>query len=911
MNGRSGAGGSGGPGSNGIRAYRIALYAFPATFRGRWGAAMESMLLGRLAETPAGIGRSVILLRAIADAVVQGLAERVTTFRARSVPTRARNGGTGAGSNGGFALGSVLQDARHAVRSVRRSPGFAWISIVTLALGVGATTAVFTVVNAILLRPLPYPAPDRLVAVWPVANFNTAMVRRVAESVPALESVTGISIWTMTVTGDGGEPEEIDVGLVSANHFDVLRVSAALGRTFVADEGLKGGGDVAVLSWGFWMRRYGGDRSIIGRRIPLAGADHDVRTVIGVLPESFLPAVDVGEPMAWVPLEDDPSLTVATDNSWYVNWRVGRLAPGATVAQAESQLRASAGTLRMEAGTTMDEEDVRQASIEPLRAYRIGRFAGILWVLLGAVSLVLLIACANVANLLLARGETRFRELAVRRALGARPGRVIRQLLTESAVLALAGGALGIALAYALVRLMVLQAPPELPDTASISIDPIVIAFAAGVSMLSAIVFGIAPALRAGGSAAAETLRQGVRGAVGVRSRHGVSSTLVGFEVALAVLLVVGSGLMLRTLGELHSVDPGFDPTGVLVLRPAPPAARYSEPVSLQQFHVTVLERIGEIPAVESAAAIQLLPITFGNWGFPVFVEGVDVPEGTSPPSANFRVVTPGYFETMRIPLMQGRTISRIDLPSSQRVAVVNSAFVNRYWPDANPIGRTIRIFSPDGDDFTIVGVVGDVNQSALDIAPRPEMYVANEQSAWLVPMYLVVRVAGDPMRLAPAIRDAIRAVEPETAISGLELFTSVIGRSAATTRFLTLLLGLFGLLALVLGGVGVYGVTAYTVERRVPEFGVRLALGASHRSVLLAAFAGAIWPVIAGITAGILSAAVAAGFVESMLFGVAPRDPLTFAGVPILLFLVAMGAILLPAWRATRVDPLSVLKTE
>jgi putative ABC transport system permease protein len=885
-----------------LRLYRVALRVLPAAFRARWGADMEQVFDARMKEAGDNVAsKSVTFVRSVADVLVHGGAVR------SGVMTEGfgmSNGG------GGWSAGSVAHDLGQAMRSFRRAPGFAGLAIGTLALGLGATTAMFTVLNSLLLQPLPYADPDRLVAVWPEQNFNTAMVRRVAESVPALESISGVSIWTMVIAGDGADPEEVTVALVSASHFDVLGVRAALGRTFTADEGWKGSGDVAILSHELWMRRYGGDPEIIGRRIPLAGAEHGMRTVIGVLPQGHLPVVPAQDPVAWVPLEDTPGLSVAGDSTFYVNWRIARLAAGASTEQAVAQLQGMAAALTSELPNFVQEEDIAAITVEPLRENRVGSMSGILWLMLGAVSLVLLIACANVANLLLARGEMRVRELAVRRALGARSARIVRQLLTEALVLAVAGGVLGVLIARGLLRVIVASLPPSFPDPASIAIDPWVIGFAAGVSVLCAVVFGIAPALRASGATATEALRQGSRGAVGMRSGRGMSNVLVGLEVALAVLLVTGATLMLRTLQQLNDIDPGFRSAGLLVVRPAPPGARYDDAIAMQQFQARVIEQLNALPFVESTASIQLLPVTSENWRFPVRPDGVDIAEGEAPPSVNFRVVTPGYFETMGIPRLDGRSIEMSDRMDAQHVAVINRTMAERFWPGADPIGRTIRTFNLP--PWFVVGVVDDVKQRSLATPPVEEMYVPHEQLEWLVPMFMVVRVRGDdPMSAAPAIRDAIRAVEPETAISSLETYDAVLGRSAGMTRFLTLLLGSFAGLALALGAVGVYGVTAFTTARRIPEFGVRLALGASRRSVLETALFSSMRPVVGGVFVGCLAAAAGAGVIRSQLFGVQPRDPVTFVAVPLLLGLVGVAAILVPAWRAARLDPVTVLRTE
>jgi putative ABC transport system permease protein len=888
------------------RPYRWLMRALPPALRRRFGDEIEALFAERLRRADTRWERWRVWRLGIADLVAQSVAERSASLRRgaglRRMPSPA--------APRSELTSSVARDVRFTLRGLRRSPGFTLVVILTLALGIGATAAVFSVVNALLLQPLPYAEPQQLVAVWPQSNANKTMVKRVEESVPALESVSGISIWTFVAAGDGVEPEEVEMALVSPSHFDLLGVAPMIGRTFRPQDAAKGEAGYVVLAYDFWATRYGADPKILGRQVRLAGADYDERTVIGVMPPGFRPVV-TRRLAGWVPLEETDAATLADDNSWFVNWTIGRLAPAATIEQAAAQLRVLAPVLRAEVPSILDEEDVRRMSIEPLRQSRVGKSGGILWLLLGTVSLVLLIACANVANLQLARGETRARELAVRRALGAGAGRLVRQLLTESTVLAVAGGVLGVALAHALLPVLLARVPAEFPLPAQVGVDGAVLAFALGLSLLCAVGYGIAPALRAVRTDDPEALRQGSRGWVGVR-RGGMSSTLVAAEVALAVLVVVGSGLTLRTLHNLRRADPGFDAEGLLVLRPNPPSWRYADAAARQRFFAEALARVRDLPQVESAAGIQLIPVTTGNWSFPTYPEGLELAADASPPSTNFRVVTPGYFETLRIPLLGGRTLSHEDRAAAPKAAVVNRAFAEELWPGKEPIGRQVRIFSATNDPWRVVGVVGDVHQRALDVSPRPEMYVVDEQLGWDVTLSLMVRVRGDdPLRLAPTLRQLIWQLDDETAIADLDTMDHVIGDSAATVRFVTLLLGAFGLLALALGAVGVYGVTATTVARRTGEFGVRVALGAMRRQILGSALVRGLVPVAAGVAVGTVAAAFGTRLLRELLFGVEPHDPLTFAAVVVLLGLVGVGAILVPAWRATRVDPAEVLRAE
>lgn len=877
-------------------AYRLLLRLFPRAFRDRFAADMEAVFAERLRD--AGRSRRArwgVWVPGVSDVVTQAFAELI----AHSRPFPARR----------LIVESMIQDVRFAVRGLARSRGFAAVAIATLALGVGANAAVFSVVNALLLRPLPYSQPERLVSVWPETVFNRPLVDRVAESVPALESMSGVSEFNLTASGDG-EPEEVAALFVSPNHFDVLGVRPLFGRGFAPEEGEPGQGDVVVLSHDFWQARYGGDPSILGRRIQLSGPAHETHEVIGVMGRGHRPVV--GDPAAWVPQERPQGFTVATDYAWWVSLRIGRLAPGFTREQAQAQLRAVTPELRAEVPQTINEDEAHFASVVSLRDAAAGPLRGALWMLLGAVGLVLLIACMNLANLLLARGEGRAQELALRRALGAGGTRLARQLLTEALVLALAGGAAGLLVAHLLLGVIVAQAPPDLAEIGAVRLDGAVLTFALLVSCGAALVFGAVPAMRARRSEDGAIVRQGAKGSVGIAGHGFVSKALVAAEVGLAVVLVVGSGLMLRTLDRLHRVDPGFRAEGVLVLRPNPSAARHPGGIGYQRFYADVLERVRELPDVESAAGIQIRPVTTDQWTYPVFPDDHVVPAGASPPSHHFRLVTPGYFETLRIPSLAGRTVEEADHAEAPAVLVINRAFAERYWPGRDPIGKEVRFFAEAGVARRIVGVVGDVRQRALDLPPEPEMYIPHSQVPWQVSLWLMVRARdGDAARLAPLVREAVWSIDRETPVAQMEPLANVVGRSAALTRFLTLALGFFGFLALVLGAIGVYGVTAYTVARRLPEFGVRLVLGATPRDVLGSALARGSIPVAIGIVLGTIAALSLTTVLRSRLFEVGPRDPVTFVAVIGLLAVVALAALLLPALRATRADPIAALRQE
>ncbi len=871
--------------------YRRLIRFLPHDLGRRFGPDLEDLFAVRLGAARGPLGRGWVWARAILDLGVHG----VLAPEWRPTYIDREDG-----------MGGWLQDLRQGAKSLGRRPLASAGIVGTLALGVGAATATWSAVDGVLLTPLPYPEPDRLVAVWPTMNFNGAMVRDALAASPALESITGYSGWGFTLTGQG-EPLEVRGARVSVDHFRVLGARPVLGRDFDAGEGVPGAGDVVVLSHGFWVRAFGADPAVVGRRIALSTNDADTRTVVGVMGPEFHPLAH--DPDVWVPLTLPPGTDMADDDTWYVNDRVARLAPGATVAEAAEQIRGWARDVREHMPRLVTDEDVREADVRPLHLDATASVGPVLWASLGAVSLVLLMACANVANLLLARGEGRGHDLALRAALGARRPRIVRLLLVESTLLGAAGGALGIALSFGLVRGLVALAPPDFPRLDQIGVDGSVLLFALGATLLATLVAGVVPALRTSRVDATASLGRAARG-TGRRGGSRLTPILVTAEVALAVVVVVGSGLMLKSLHRMTSEELGIAPDGLVVLRPSPPTGRYPDGPAFRSYYAQVLERVEALPEVERAAAIHLLPGTSDNWSFPTRPEGFESTDGTTP-SVNIRLVTPGYLETVQVPLLQGRTLQPTDDEGGETVVVVNQAFVDRYWPaESDPLGLTLRITSTTA---RVVGVVGDVRQHGFGSEPRPEMYFAHGQLTWDATFWIVARVRPgiDPAAPARALRDAVWAVDPDVPVGGLEPLTSVYADSAATTRFLATVLGGFGLLALLLGAVGVFGVTAFAVGRRTGEFGVRVALGARRREVLGTAVGRSLVPVAVGLGVGLLAAAVTSRVLASVLYDVAPSDPATFGAVVLTLGAVALGAALLPAWRAAAVDPATVLRRE
>jgi predicted permease len=791
-------------------------------------------------------------------------------------------------------------DLRYALRTLRRAPGFSAAAIATLALGIGANVAIFTVVNGVLLQPLPYPEHERLVRVWPQNNHNKTIIQRADDAAPALDGVSGMSGWLFTLTGEG-TPQQISGVLVSWDHFDLLGVRPALGRSFTPEEGLVGQGDAVVLSHGLWVDVFGADPGIIGRRIRLAAGDYQTRRVVGIMPADFQSI----EPWyrLWAPLDVDPTLTVGDDESWYVNVLIGRLAEGATAEEATAQIQTLANSLHEEWPTRFKEADQRLVSVVPLQADRVGDLSGTLWTLLAAVGVVLLIACVNVANLLLARGSSRARDLRMRVALGATRGRIIAQVMAESLVLGAGGCVTGLVVAWAGIRVLAAGAPEDYYQVAEASIDPAVLAFAVGVSLAAVLAAGVVPAWRAASAGAQEGLAGSgrcVAGAAGGR----LSKGLVAAEVALAVVLVAGAGLMLRSLWNLYTEELGFNPRGVLAFRISIPEGRF-EREALRAHYTEIWEAVGAVPGVTVAGGIQLLPLRDSNWSFPYVAEDHPVPEGMPPPNANFRIVTPSYFETLAIPLLSGRHFTAQDSAASQPVGIINEQMARELWPAGGAVGKTVSVF---GSPFTVVGVVGDIYQHGLHREVQPEMYRPFAQ--WpTAGMFAVVRTQGDPVALAPSVQRAIWDVDEEAPIAQLRPMQEVFGESVAADRFVSLLITAFGALGLVLGAIGVYGVTAYTVGRRMGEFGVRMALGAGRTAVLRQAIGDGLRPALLGVGTGLVAAWWATRALVGLLYEVGPFDAATFVAVPAVLIAVAALACAVPAWRASRLDPTTVLR--
>lgn len=796
-------------------------------------------------------------------------------------------------------LRGILTDARVAFRSLRRAPGFTITALLTLALGIGATAAVFSVVNAVLLRPLPYPQPERLVQVqelnasgaranWPVANFN-----EMRERARTLDRVAYYRGGTTTVRG-ADDPRRAQIYAVSGGFFDVLGVAPAMGSTFVAADYETGSPPAAVVSHRFWRSALGGDPEFDRRMLRIGG---EAFPVIGVMPPSFAYPADAE---VWVATRDDtPSRTAH-------NWAgIGRLAAGATPETARAELDGIMRDIKRREGAA---SDAIGAYVQGLHGELSAGSRKQVLLLQGAVGLVLLLTCVNLTSANLARAEHRHREVAVRAALGAGRGRLVRLLLAESLLLAIGGGALGIALAAALVRVAGANASTGLPGFARLSLDLRVLGFAAAVTIVSGVGIGLLPALGAARVDLRRVIGDGGRttGAGRLRAR----SVLVALEFALAFAVLIPAGLLLRSMGALLDVDPGFRAERVVTATISLPSDAYPDTTAIALFHSRVLSRLAAIPGVESVALASSTPMGPRDLSTDFEVEGKE-PAGRR---AGYRVVSPGYLSTMGIPLVRGRNIEATDVAGVPHVVLINEAAARLYWPDGDALGRRIRFPGMDNhvDDWmTVVGIVGDVRFDALDAAPRPEMFVSHQQRPERADVAtLLVRAAGEPDVLSTAIRGVLRSEAPAVPVE-LRSMQAVVDQTLGARRFMTTIISAFGVLSLILAAVGVYGVLAYSVAQRRRELAVRLALGAQPGELRRMVLRDGLGAALPGLIGGVLAALALTRLIRSMVVGVSPGDPATYAAVGLLLLTAALLASFIPAHRATRVDPLAALRAD
>jgi putative ABC transport system permease protein len=811
-------------------------------------------------------------------------------------------------------MDTLLQDFRYAARRLLRSPGFTAVVLVTLTLGIGATTAIFSIVNAMLLQPLPYPRSDRLVMVWqdwrarggPATEwFNMPDLLDWREQNGTLEEITAFGGWGPNLTGSG-EPERLAAQQVTAGYFRVLGVDALLGRTFIPADEQPGAARVVVLSHAFWRQRFSADPRIVGQSIELNG---EPNTVIGVMPERFRPPFDVTTQLWRVFLRDPAAGGCLNSRGCVVLQAFARMKPGVTVERAQTDLATIAARLAQQYPAT---NAGRGANVVPLQEQLTGDARPALLTLLGAVGFVLLIACVNVANLLLARGAVREREVAIRTALGAARARLVRQLLTESLLLALAGGALGLLLAVWGVDLLIAMVPAEIAALFEIGLSAPVLMFALGATILAGVMFGLAPALQGTRANLSDAFKEGGRGATAGGSSR-MRAGLVVAEIAIALTLLVGSGLMLRSFMRLQGVDPGFDPSRLWTGNLALPPRAYPGDTAIVAFYTQLIDGLAARPEVASVAAVSVMPFSGNNTDTGISVEGRPNASPEQAPDMWYRIVTPAYHETMRIPLRAGRTFTAADREGTPGVAIMNETAARRLWPGESAVGKRFKFGATPPDSapwVTVVGVVGDVRHTALETPATMEMYLPQAQIGARA-MSLVIRATQDAGRLTPLVRAEVARLDPSLPIAGVSTMEQLLRASLAMPRLYMALLALFAAVALALAAVGIYGVIAYDVEQRTREIGVRMALGASREAVLGMVVRQAGVLAIAGIGAGLLAAFALSRVMRSFLYDVSTTDPLTFVAVPIVLGGVALLASYLPARRAAGVEPTVALRYE
>ena len=811
-------------------------------------------------------------------------------------------------------MDTLLHDLRYGIRTMLKSPGFTAVAVIALALGIGANTAIFSVVNALLLKPLPYKDADRLVLIWhtyPKLNLDQASVSAPSyieyrDMTSSFEQVATATTWSVNLTGVG-EPERIQGARVSGNLFTTLGVQPIAGRGFLAEEDQPGKNRVAILSYGLWQRQFGGDLSLIGQTITLDGDSYDV---VGIMPPRFVFMLEVD---LFTPIAFTPEQLAANNHGNEYLICVARMKPGVAFGQALAEMNTLADQLRPQFyGENWG------ITVVPLREQLVGSFRTALFILLGAVGCVLLIACANVANLLLARASARSKEIAVRTALGASRSRIVRQLLTESVLLAAIGGALGLLLAFVGVRLIVLGVPEDITGFIvgwkDISINPQVLGFTFAISMITGIIFGVVPALHASKPALNESLKEGGRGGTEGRHRNRVRSALVVFEIAIALVLLISAGLLIRGFVRLRQVSPGFNPTNVLTMQLSLPRSKYAEKQQIASFFEQTVERVKNLPGVVFAAVGNNLPMTNNNWNASFAVEGLQVAQGEPSPHGDPHMVSPDFFQAMGIPLLSGRYFTEADSKDSLPVAIIDETLAVQYWPDQTPIGKRIAAFfdGPRGERHwrEVVGVVGHVKQYGLDGKTKVQYYFPHAQSPQ-AEMYLIVRTASPRNGMVAAVRSAIDFIDKDQPIYQVSTLEQIVSNSVTQKRFSMYLLGIFAAVALLLAAVGIYGVMSYSVTQRTHEIGIRMALGAQQKDVLALVVRQGMVMTLIGVSLGLAGAFAATRVMESLLFGVGAHDPLTFAGISMLLGAVALTASLIPARRATKVDPMIALRYE
>jgi predicted permease len=820
----------------------------------------------------------------------------------------------------------LLQDVRYAGRMLRRSPGFAATAISALALGIGANTAIFTVVNTVLLQPLAYPEPDRLVQLElssPQGNGNITSIPKFIiwrEQTQVFQDVAAYDLGGPGVNLTGGDrPEQLKGVHVSAEFFRLFGARVVAGRTFSAEEDRPGGPPLAVIAGGLWRRRFGSDLNLVGKSIDLGGEPF---TVIGILDPTFTsdPPADI-----YLPLKADPN---STDQAHYLR-AAARLKPGVTLEKAKAAMKVAAEQFNRKFAAAAGAQLGPQGSFtaEPLRDTIVGDVRKALLVLLGAVSLVLLIACANVANLLLARATIRRREIAIRAAIGAGRGRLIRQLLTESVLLSLAGGLLGLGLGYFGVRGLLSINPGNIPrigeQGSGITLDWRVLVFTLGVSVFTGVLFGLIPAFNASRTDLNATLKEsGLRAGSGLRQNK-ARSILVVTEMALALVLLVGAALLIRTFGALRSVDPGFDARNVLTMQMSLTGTRFNKAAGVNQLVREVQRRVESLPGVTALASTCCLPLE-GGFGLPLTIEGRPLTDGPFHGGASWHPVSPRYFQVFKIPLVRGRMFTDRDDGGAVPVVLINEGLAKQFWPNSDAVGQRITIGKGIGPEFAeapreIVGIVGDVRGQGLNNNPDPIMYVPVAQvtdgvtalNNGIIPITWTIRTNVEPYSVSKEIQEALRTASGGLPVAHIRSMEQVRGESTSRTDFNMTLLVIFASLALLLAAIGIYGLMAYSVQQRTQEIGIRMALGASAQDVRKMVVRQGMALALAGVIIGVAAALGVTRLMASLLYGVTPKDPIAMTSVALLLVGVALAATYLPARRASQMDPVESLRYE
>ena len=837
-------------------------------------------------------------------AVTDGMPPMIATF--------------GAGDPSNHRMDTLLQDLRTGLRGLRRSPGFTVAALVTLALGIGVTSAIFSVVRAVLLAPLPYAEPDRRVQIWSRwVGFDKTWLssQEVVDYRTQSRTLSAVAAWgtgQQNLTGDG-DPVRVGVGTVTANTFEVLGATPLLGRTIRPEEDVPNGAPVVVLSHRLWQTRYGSDAGIVGRKVLLDDVPFEV---VGVMPDGFRLPTDFTEDAAeptelWRAIQFDLSQLQRGSHGYY---GAAVLASGQTAQSATDELRSLTNR--------WTEEGLYPAPMQfsafavPLDQEIRGNVRPALWILSGAVGFLLLIACSNVASLLLVRGDARLREMALRTAVGAGPSRLVRQLFTESLLLAMGGAIVGLAVAAAGLRTLIALDPTSLPPLAPVALDGTVVAFALLLGVFTTLLFGLLPALRTLRLNLVDALRDGSQQATLGGGRQRLRSALVVSEVALAVILIVGAGLMLRSLSALGRIDLGFNPDHVLTMRLSVPSARYDTPERVVSFYREALSRVRALPGVESAGVVRVLPLatTIGDYGLDI--EGYEERPGANA-KGDWQIVSDGAFEAMGTRLVRGRWFTAADTTESQPIAVINETLARQYFRDGNAVGGRLRVGSMKNPWATVVGIVADERHNGVTGLVKEKFYVPHSQ--WHVATggnlvrnaFIVVRSAGDPMRLAGPIRSQIRSLDASVPVANVRLMRDVVSTSLATPRLTGFLLGTFAVMALLLAAVGLYGVLAYVVSRRTHEIGIRLAIGADRGQVVGMVLRQGLTLAAVGLAVGFAGAFGLTRMMGSVLYEVTPGDPLTYAAVGAALLAVSVAASAVPALRASRVNPMAALRIE